>query len=260
MTFGSFLACVSYGLGINPAAVRVFRNCGQKIVFHRLFDRISHGLGIDPSSFLMRSLGDVRQFSGLCFVWFGHQSCCCSSVSQLRAKDCFPSAFRSYFAWFGHLACVSYGLGFNPAAVRVFRNCGQKIVFHRLFDHISHGLGIDPASFLMRSLGDVRHFSACVSYGLGFNPAAVRVFRNCGQKIVFHRLFDRISHGLGIDPSFLRRSLGDVRHFSGLCFVWFGHQSCCCSAVSEAFLPVIPSNGFPSAFGWYFAWFGHRSF
>ena len=159
------------------------------------------------------------------------------------------------------LACVSYGLGINPAAVRVFRNCGQKIVFHRLFDHISHGLGIDPASFLMRSLGDVRHFSACVSYGLGFNPAAVRVFRNCGQKIVFHRLFDRISHGLGIDPSsFLRRSLGDVRHFSGLCFVWFGHQSCCCSAVSEAFLPVIPSNGFPSAFRSYFAWFGHRSF
>ena len=172
---------------------------------------------------------------------------CCSSVSQLRTKDCFPSAFRSYFAWFGHLACVSYGLGINPAAVRVFRNCGQKIVFHRLFDHISHGLGIDPASFLMRSLGDVRHFSACVSYGLGFNPAAVRVLRNCGQKIVFHRLFDRISHGLGIDPSsFLRRSLGDVRHFSGLCFVWFGHQSCCCSDVSEAFLPVIPSNGFPS--------------
>ena len=57
------------------------------------------------SSFLMRSLGDVRQFSGLCFVWFGHQSCCCSSVSQLRTKDCFPSAFRSYFAWFGHRSC-----------------------------------------------------------------------------------------------------------------------------------------------------------
>ena len=162
MTFGSFLACVSYGLGINPAAVRVFRNCGQKIVFHRLFDHISHGLGIDPASVLMRSLGDVRHFSGLCFVWFGLQSCCCSSVSQLRTKDCFPSAFRSYFAWFGH--------------------------------------------------------------------------------------------------RFFRRSLGDVRHFSGLCFVWFGHQSCCCSAVSEAFLPVIHSNGFPSAFRSYFAWFGHRSF
>ena len=74
----------------------------ETLFFHnRLFDRISHGLGIDPSSFLMRSLGDVRHFSGLCFVWFG-QSCCCSSVSQLRTKDCFPSAFRSYFAWFGH--------------------------------------------------------------------------------------------------------------------------------------------------------------
>ena len=148
------------------------------------------------------------------------------------------------------LACVSYGLGINPAAVRVFRNCGQKIVFHRLFDHISHGLGIDPASFLMRSLGD-----ACVSYGLGFNPAAVRVFRNCGEKI--HRLFDRISHGLGIDPAgFLMRSLGDVRQFSGLCFVWFGHQSCCCSSVSQ----LRTKDCFPSAFRSYFAWFGHRSF
>ena len=118
MTFGTFLACVSYGLGFNPAAVRVFRNCGEKI--HRLFDRISHGLGIDPSSFLRRSLGDVRHFSGLCFVWCGHQSCCCSAVSE---------AF----------------LPFPPT------------VFHRLFDRISHGLGIDPSSFLMRSLGDVRH-------------------------------------------------------------------------------------------------------
>ena len=186
---------------------RVFRKrFGQKsfppTVFHRLFDRISHGLGIDPSSFLMRSLGDVRQFSGLCFVWFGHQSCCCSSVSQLRTKDCFPSAFRSYFAWFGHLACVSYGLGINPAAVRVFRNCGQTIVFHRLFDRISHGLGIDPSSFLMRSLGN-------------------------------------------------------VRHFSGFCFVWFGHQSCCCSPrVSE----LRTKDCFPSAFRSYFAWFGHQSF
>ena len=202
MTFGSFLACVSYGLGINPAAVRVFRNCGQKIVFHRLFDRISHGLGI----WLVFRM-----------VW----------ASILLLFECFATA------------------------------CGQKIVFHRLFDRISHGLGIDPASFLMRSLGDVRHFSACVSYGLGFNPAAVRVFRNCGQKIVFHRLFDRISHGLGIDPSsFLRRSLGDVRHFSGLCFVWFGHQSCCCSRVSQ----LRTKDCFPSAFRSYFAWFGHRSF
>ena len=123
MTFGSFLACVSYGLGINPAAVRVFRNCGQKIVFHRLFDRISHGLGIDPASFLMRSLGDVRQFSGLCFVWFGHQSCgqkivfhrLFDRISHGLGID--PSSFlmrslgdvRQFsglcFVWFGHQSC-----------------------------------------------------------------------------------------------------------------------------------------------------------
>ena len=133
MTFGSFLACVSYGLGINPAAVRVFRNCGQKIVFHRLFDRISHGLGIDPASFFMRSLGDVRQFSGLCFVWFGHQSCCCSSVSQLRTKDCFPSAFRSYFAWFGHRSCYSFLMRFATAEKR---SIGFSIVFRMVWASI----------------------------------------------------------------------------------------------------------------------------
>ena len=60
--------------------------------------------------------------------------------------------------------------------------------------------------------------------------------------------------------SFFMRSLGDVRHFSGSCFVRFGHQSCCCSAVSKAFLQVIPSIGFPSAFRSCFAWFGPQSF
>ena len=41
-----------------------------------------------------RSFGDVRQFSGSCFVRFGHQSCCCSSIDS-------PSAFHSCFARFG---------------------------------------------------------------------------------------------------------------------------------------------------------------
>ena len=155
------------------------------------------------------------------------------------------------------LACVSYGLGINPAAVRVFRNCGQKIVFHRLFDHISHGLGIDPAGFLMRSLGDVRQFSGlCFVWFWASILLLFECFATAGQKIVFHRLFDHISHGLGIDPSsFLMRSLGDVRHFSGLCFVWFGHQSCCCSRVSQ----LRTKDCFPSAFRSCFAWFGHRS-
>ena len=72
MTFGSFLARVSYGLGINPAAVPLFRRRFSKsflpLIFHRPFACVSHGLGLNPSSFFMRSLGDVRQFSGSCFA------------------------------------------------------------------------------------------------------------------------------------------------------------------------------------------------
>ena len=53
MTFGTFLARVSYGLGINPAAVPLFRKRFSKsflpLVFHQLFARVSHGLGFNPS-------------------------------------------------------------------------------------------------------------------------------------------------------------------------------------------------------------------
>ena len=83
------------------------------------------------------------------------------------------------------------------------------------------------------------------------------------------------------DSSFLVRSVGDVfGSFSSCCVarpghVQFGHQSCCCSAVSEAFLQVIPvSHGLglnPSSFftrslgnvrqfsGSCFVQFGHQS-
>ena len=109
VTFGSFLARVSYSLGINPAAVPLFRKRFSKsflpLILHRLFACVSHGLGLNPSSFFMRSLGDVRQFSGSCFVRFGHQSCCCSAVSeaflQVIPSIDFPSAFRLCFARFG---------------------------------------------------------------------------------------------------------------------------------------------------------------
>ena len=95
--FGSFLARVSYGLGINPAAVPLFRR--RFSTSHSC--RVSHGLGLNPSSFFTRSLGNVRQFSGSCFVQFGHQSCCCSAVSEAFLQVIpfidFPLAFRSYF-------------------------------------------------------------------------------------------------------------------------------------------------------------------
>ena len=144
VTFGSFLARVSYSLGINPAAVPLFRRRFSKsflsLIFHWLFGRVSHGLGLNPSSFFTPSVGNVRQFSGSCFVQFGHRSCSCSAVSEAflqvtrslgnvrqSSGSCFvqfghqscscsavseaflqvipcidsPSAFRSCFAWFG---------------------------------------------------------------------------------------------------------------------------------------------------------------
>ena len=119
MTFGTFLARISYGLGISPAAVPLFRRRFSKsflpLVFHRLFARVSHGLGLNPSSFVMRSLGDVRQFSGSCFVRFGHQSCCCSAVSEaFLHKSFLPLVFHRLFA------CVSHGLCLNPLAFYAF--------------------------------------------------------------------------------------------------------------------------------------------
>ena len=127
------------------------------------------------------------------------------------------------------------------------------------------------SSFLARSVGDVSAvFRAAVSHGLGtyslgINPAAVPLFRKRFSKsflaLILPRLFARVSHGLGLNPSsFFTRSLGNVRQFSGSCFVQFGHQSCCCSAVSEAFLQVIPCIDSPSAFRSCFAWFGPQSF
>ena len=142
------------------------------IGFSLVFRMVLASIGLNPSSSIMRSVGDVRHFSGSCFVRFGHQSCCCSAVSeaflQVIPSIGFLSAFRSCFAWFWA------------------------------------SIGLNPSSSIMRSVGD-------------------------------------------------------VRHFSGSCFVRFGHQSCCCSAVSEAFLQVIPSIGFLSAFRSCFVRFGPQS-
>ena len=81
-----FRAAVSHGLGtyslgINPAAVPLFRKRFSKsflaLILPRLFARVSHGLGLNPSSFFTRSLGNVRQFSGSILLLFR----CFGSVS-----------------------------------------------------------------------------------------------------------------------------------------------------------------------------------
>ena len=220
-------------MGINPAAVPLFRKRFSKsflaLILPRLFARVSHGLGLNPSSFFTRSLGNVRQFSGSCFVQFGHQSCCCSAVSE---------------AFLQVIPCI---------------------ILPRLFARVSHGLGLNPSSFFTRSLGNVRQFSGSCFVQFGHQSCCCPLFRRRFSKsflsLIFHWLFGRVSHGLGLNPSsFFTRSLGNVRQFSGSCFVQFGHQSCCCSAVSEAFLQVIPCIDSPSAFRSCFAWFGPQSF
>ena len=223
----------------------------------------------------MRSVGDVRHFSGSCFVRFGHQSCCCSAVSeaflQVIPSIGFLSAFRSCFAWFwasiglnpsssimrsvgdvrhfsgwcfvrfGHQSCCCSAV--SEAFLQVIPAIGFLSAFRSCFAWFWASIGLNPSSSIMRSVGDVPHFGLLL-FSKSFLP------------LVFQRLFARVSHGLGLTPSgFLMRSLGDVRQFSGSCFVRFGPQSCCCAAVSEAFLQVIPTIGFLSAFRSCFAWF-----
>ena len=210
VTFGSFLARVSYSLGINPAAVPLFRRRFSKsflsLIFHWLFGRVSHGLGLNPSSFFTPSVGNVRQFSGSCFVQF-------LGASILQLFRCFRKRFSKSFL---------------------------ALILPRLFARVSHGLGLNPSSFFMRSLGNVRQFSGSCFVQFGHQSCS------CSA----------------VSEAFLQvtRSLGNVRQFSGSCFVQFGHQSCSCSAVSEAFLQVIPCIDSPSAFRSCFAWFGPQSF
>ena len=81
--------------------------------------------------------------------------------------------------------------------------------------------------FLMDSKGDVpRVFQACVLHASTTNPAAVRGFRRQFSKAVFQ----------GHDVSKFFRLVFCMlsRVFSGLCFACFGHESCCCSRLSQA--------------------------
>ena len=244
---GTFSACVLLRMCTNPAAVRVFRNCGQKIVFYG-FQRSREALfrrafclacarilllfecfgTADKRLVFIDCKGHVRQFFGVRFASHVLESCCCSGVSELRTKDCFFYGFqrsRETLFWRAcgtFSACVLLSMCSNPAAVRVFRNCGQKIVFYG-FQRSREALfrrafclacarilllfecfgTADKRLFFMDLKGHVRgSFSACVLLRMCSNPAAVRVFRNCGQKIVHSIQEQIINHSL----SFIDRS------------------------------------------------------
>ena len=169
--------------------------------------------------------------------------------------------------------CVLLTMCSNPAAVRVFRNCGQKSVFYgfqrsrealfrRAFCFACARILLlfecfgtaDKRLFFMDSKGHVRHFFGVrFAYSMCSNPAAVRVFRNCGQKIVFYG-FQRSREapfrrafclacarilllfecfGTADKRLFFMDSKGHVRRFFGVRFAYHVLESCCCSSVSE---------------------------
>ena len=112
-------------------------------------------------------------------------------------------------------------------------------------------------SYLVGSVGDVsRVFLACVLHALATNPAAVRGFRNRFPKPNFEMMSARFQTsvsgysrivscdvgrpGSGYLFSFLFFLFSGFRRrrfesFIGLCFACLGHESCCCSRLSEPF-------------------------
>ena len=91
------------------------------------------------NAFRRQRFGIVR---GRCFAWFGHESCCCSAVSEAVGQRLWTLVFdvwhfiavrQRFWQLIQHLlrfvgnvsalfvVAVSHGLGTNPAAGRRFR-------------------------------------------------------------------------------------------------------------------------------------------
>ena len=141
-------------------------------------------------------------FSGCCFAWFGHESCCCSAVSQavrqrLWTLETLPrrafwkrcavfavgdfsanfSAFRRQrfgifsgccFAWFGHESCCCSAVS---QAVRQ-RLWTLETLPRQAFWKRCAVFAVGDFSTLVHSVGNVSaFFLVAVSHGLGTNPA-----------------------------------------------------------------------------------------
>ena len=163
------------------------------------------------------------------------------TVFQGQISSCFRSASRR-----AHLAIVEVFLAMSE---------GLEAIFFLSFSF-----------FLVGSVGDVsRVLLACVLHALGTNPAAVRGFRNRFPKPNFEMMSARFQTSVpgysrivscdvgrpgGYLFSFLFFLFSGFRRrrfesFIGLCFACLGHESCCCSRLSEPF-----SNAkFRAAFG-----------
>ena len=227
------LACVLHALGTNPAAVRGFRNRFPKPNFEMMSARFQTSVP-SFSFFLVGSVGDVSRVL---------------------------------------LACVLHALGTNPAAVRGFRNRFPKPNFEMMSARFqtsvpgySRIVSCDVGrpgryiSFLFFLFSGFRRrrfdsFMACVLHALGTNPAAVRGFRNRFPKPNFEMMSARFQTSVpgysrivscdvgrpgGYLFSFLFFLFSGFRRrrfesFIGLCFACLGHESCCCSRLSQPF-------------------------
>ena len=180
VTWSTFSACVLLGMCPNPAAVRVFRNCASKgFLLMVLLAREDKRL-LCPNPAAVRVFRNCASKGFLLMVvlaredkrlLFLPESCCCSSVSQLRLQGISANGsacsrgqkivvlWIPKVTWSIFSACVLLGMCPNPAAVRVFRNCASK-------------------GFLLMVCLLERTKDCCFCP----NPAAVRVFRNCASK------------------------------------------------------------------------------
>ena len=121
-----------------------------------------------PNAFRRQRFGIVR---GGCFAWFGHESCCCSAVSEAVGQRLWTVAW-----WLA-------GFFF------VFSSRFQKQRFGCFLAAVSHGLGTIFSFFLMGSKSDVSAFFR-LRFGncLGAKPAGVLPFRTRAPNTFFLRL------------------------------------------------------------------------
>ena len=206
------LACVLHALGTNPAAVRGFRNRFPRPNFEMISARFqtsvpgySRSVSCDVGrpggylfSFLFFPLSGFRRrrfesFIGLCFACLGHESCCCSRLSEPFSKAKFRDDFGAIPDERTWLYIVEVFLAMSQ---------GLEAIFF--------------LSYLVGSVGDVsRVFLACVLHALGTNPAAVRGFRNRFPKPNFEMMSARFQTSV---PGYSRIVSCDVGRPGGYLF------------------------------------------
>ena len=154
----------------------------------------------------------------------------------------------------------AFGTVFQGQISRCFRSASRRahLAIVEVFLAMSEGLeAIFFLSYLVGSVGDVSRvfLLACVLHALATNPAAVRGFRNRFPKPNFEMMSARFQTSVsgysrivscdvgrpgGYLFSFLFFLFSGFRRrrfesFIGLCFACLGHESCCCSRLSEPF-------------------------